>query len=192
MKSAVSAFWIASLISVGISLGALSTQSVHSQDLRASSQDLVAEENWMNVYYDLEYAMRELMWHQSMSVLASYGEYNSYLRADGGANANDLRRLVSRIDWNKSSIAAFKRALRRSGELPEEDVARTLDVVEIYGKFLAAAENVAALLEESESRAANLAYRDSSVPLSKKIGENLYNLRRAAQDRFQDHAKNIR
>ena len=61
-----------------------------------------------------------------------------------------------------------------------------------YVEFLAAAENVATLLGQSEIGAANLAYRNSSVPLSDELGTSLYTLRREAQDRFRDHARKTR
>ena len=193
MKSAISIFLCASFVFVGTFLGAISVQPAHAQDLKASSQELVSEEKWMGVYYDLEITMRELMWYQSMLVLAFYVENNSDVNTDGSTNnANELLDFKDRIGWTRSGLGSFKRALRRGKELPAEDLARAQEVVELYGKFLAAAENVAALLGESETRAANLVFQENSVPLSDKIGVSLFTLRRAAQDRFRDHAKNVR
>lgn len=173
-------------------VGEITLQPALAQDLKATGQELVLEEKWMSAFYDLEYAMDELMWHQSMSVLASYGGYNSYVKEDGNANANDLQRLKNRIDLNRRNIADFNRSLHRNASLPADDAERADNILALYAEFLAAAEEVAAFLDDDDPGAANVMYRDRSVPISKEIGANLFNLRRAAQDRFRHNAKNIR
>ena len=161
--------------------------------MKASSQKLVSEEKWMDAYYKLEITIRELMWYQSKFVLTFYNEYNSEVNVEGTNNSlNDLFELRDRIGWSRSELGSFKRGLRRSDELPSEDVARALEIVELFGKFTSAVENVEELLGESETLAAYQAFKDNSVPLGDEILASLFTLRRSAQDRFRDDAKNFR
>ncbi len=178
-------------LSLGI-LGGLGAEPVLAQDPNAAAQELVEEVRRIRSFADLDYAMRELMWHQSMSILAAYGGYTSYEREDGSSNANDLRRLKNRINWNQESLADFKRALRRDDEMPQDDAVRAEAVVEAFAGFLAAAREVATLLDDGDPDAANIAYRDKSVPISHAIGRELYTLRRAAENRFDGTARSLR
>ncbi|MDW4549703.1 hypothetical protein R5H32_10095 [Defluviimonas sp. D31] len=159
------------------------------QDAKEAARMLGADERRMDAIYTLDYAMRELMWHQSMAILAAYGGYNSYERADGSANSGDLRRLTNRIGLNRESLADFRRSFARDRDLPEADTGLVTGVVEDYEYFLAAAETVAEHLDAGDAEAANIAYRDGSVPVAKSIGADLYTLRRAARDRFQKTAR---
>jgi len=192
MKPTLYCLRVISLLVIVSGLGTIFTQPAAGKDPKNSAQALVAEERRMQAFYDLEYAMRELMWHQSMSILAAYGEYNSYAVVGKDANADDLTRFKNRIGYNEVSIADFKRSLRLDRDLPPDDAERAKATLDLYDCFLSAAEKVAALLDNGDPGAANIAYRDGSVPVSKEITDSLYTLRRTAKDRFKKIARSSR
>ena len=142
----------------------------------------------MTALYTLESTVHELMFHHSMAILASYGNYNSQERADGSSNGTDFTRFILRINYHEASLGAFKRVYLRSAKLSADDLNGAENIVRLYGEFLLAAKSVASSLQDGNVDAANLAFRDGSVPLSKALIADLYSLRRSAQDRFRTSA----
>lgn len=191
MKSEKSRIWFASLILFVNVFGVLSSQPVLAQELKSTVQEMVAEEEWLSALHDLEFGVQDLIFHHGSAILASYGDYNSHERADGSSSGTDLTRFKVRITMHQERLPDFKRAIRHFTSLPEEDAKRAENIMLLDREFQIAAGNVAALLDNGDHDAANLAYRDGSVPLSKKIGGELYTLQRASQDRFSGIAKNL-
>ena len=158
--------------------------NAYAQDGQSLAQELEAEEKWLTVLYDLETSLDELMFHHSMAILASYGQYNTQERSDGSSDGTDLTRFSLRINYHEASLGAFKRQYRKNLNIPDDDKLRAENIAARYSEFLVASRLVANFLTEEDPQSANLAFRDSSVPVSKAIGAEIYTLRRHAQDRF--------
>ncbi len=156
-------------------------------DDKAALDMLITENGRMQFYSKLDHAQKELMHHQTSTILATYGNYNSYKTEDAGANAfgNDLMRLRNRIggDWPQA-LTAFRRGISRDASLSDNDTAMANDAIEHMTEMLAAGTEIVKLCEAGKAYEASLVYRDKSMPLNARITRALYTLTAAARDRF--------
>jgi hypothetical protein len=163
-------------------------QTARADDVKDALDLLMTEQRRMEAYAELDYAQKELVYHQASTILATYSDYNSY-NAEGIGDAdfgNDLLRLRNRLGgpWPQA-LASFRRTTGRDKSLSSEDTGLIEDAASLMQDLLAAGAEIAELCEADKAYEASLIYRDRSMPTTAELTRLLYTLSSGANARFK-------
>lgn len=178
------------VIALTIAVSASTAPQAISEEAKAHTETMSSEFARMVRYVELDSARDVLMYHQTSTILATYGEYNTYLKSDGSqSNGTDLSRFRNRVaEQVPAALSDFRREMARDKSIPSEDADLVNTAEQLLSEMITAADEIIDLCATDQPYEASLVYRDKSVPLNSELMRILYTLRSGSIDEFKKAA----
>ncbi len=168
----------------------INTQQAGADNVSTPIEIMISEQARIDRYVELDFARQDLMFHQTSTILALYGGYNSYTKSDDSqSNGSDMTRFKNRaFEYVPSALVDFRRKTARDASLTSEEASMSSSAEALMEEMLDAAREIIELCDADKPLEASHVYRDKSMPLNAKLLGTLYTLRSEAAGRFKKSA----
>lgn len=189
IASRVAKLWVPRIVLI-LTFVVLAVHGAKADDAKASITVMIEEQARIDRYVELDFARQDLLFHQTSTILALYGDYNSYTKSDGTqANGSDMTRFRNRVtEYVPAAIVDFRRKSQRDKTISEDEASKAEAAEALMDEMVLAAGEIIELCDANKPYEASLVYRDKTMPLNTKLLGLLYTLRSTSVGRFKKAA----
>ena len=156
-------------------------------------QVIAQQQNVISQTYKLERAGEEVMFLETLALLAAYGDWSRYDAANTmGAKRVENLKLQEVVGAKESDLVHAMTAVQRNKSVSEDDLKRFSDIYHNVETLSAVAIDVHDLLEDGKIDEANALYRDKSIPLIQAINADSYTLVSGLEEKIDKAALHAR